>query len=179
MQKRAPQHRPADLALSLRGVTKRYPLYARPLDILLEALTGRARHQERTVLKNVSLDVGLGEVVGIIGANGAGKSTLLKLITGTLEPTAGSIAVNGRIAAILELGMGFNPGYTGRDNVIMSSVMRGMSEAKARQKLELGGRLQRACRCYRPAVPYVFEWDAGTVGLRRGHLGGSRHHHHR
>ena len=132
----APPAELADFAISVRGVCKAYRTYDQPLSFLVEVATGRKKHQEKEVLRDISLEIKRGEVVGIIGRNGAGKSTLLKMIAGTLTPTAGHIDVNGRVSAILELGTGFNAAYSGRDNVIMSGLMRGMSEAEVRQKFD-------------------------------------------
>jgi len=87
----------------------------------------RPRHQLHWVLKDVSFQVSPGEALGIIGVNGAGKSTLLKMITGTTQPTAGSIRLEGKVAALLELGMGFHPEFTGRQNAIMAGQLLGMS----------------------------------------------------
>jgi ABC-type polysaccharide/polyol phosphate transport system ATPase subunit len=111
-------------------------MYEKPRELLVEALTGRKRHREKAVLQDISFEVSRGEVVGVIGQNGAGKSTLLKIIAKTLKPSAGSADVNGRVAAILELGTGFNPNYTGRENVIMSGMLRGMTEGQVWAKLD-------------------------------------------
>jgi len=127
---------PLEVAICLDGVSKAYKLYDRPFSFLKEALTGRSYHRDKIVLSDISLTLQRGEILGIIGRNGAGKSTLLKLIAGTLAPSAGDIAVNGRVAAILELGTGFNPNYSGRDNVILSALMRGMSEEAVRRKFD-------------------------------------------
>jgi len=123
-------------AIRLEHVRKAYKLYDKSFSFLREVLTGRPCHREKPVLEDISLDIRRGEVVGIIGRNGAGKSTLLKLIAGTLAPTDGRITVDGRVSAILELGTGFNPAYSGRDNVIMSALMRGMSEAEVQRKFD-------------------------------------------
>jgi ABC-type polysaccharide/polyol phosphate transport system ATPase subunit len=124
------------LAISVRGVRKAYKIYDKPLSFLSEVITGQRAHREKEVLSDINIDVRRGEVVGIIGRNGAGKSTLLKMIAGTLAPSSGAIEVTGRVSAILELGTGFNPAYSGRDNVIMSALMRGMPEAEIRKKFD-------------------------------------------
>src|SRR5512147_2761138 len=87
---------------------------------------GEARHQLKWVLQDITFKVEPGEAVGIIGINGAGKSTLLKLITGTAQPTTGSVTMEGRVAALLELGMGFHPDFTGRQNAFMAGQLLGM-----------------------------------------------------
>jgi ABC-type polysaccharide/polyol phosphate transport system ATPase subunit len=122
--------------VSLQGVSKSYKLYDKPFAFLKEALTGRSYHRDKVVLTDISLTLRRGEILGIVGRNGAGKSTLLKIIAGTLSPTRGKVFVNGRVAAILELGTGFNPNYSGRDNVILSALMRGMSEQAIKKKFD-------------------------------------------
>jgi ABC-type polysaccharide/polyol phosphate transport system ATPase subunit len=124
------------VAICLDGVSKAYKLYDRPFDFFKEALTGRSYHRNKVVLSDISLTLRRGEILGIIGRNGAGKSTLLKIIAGTLAPTQGDVTVKGRVAAILELGTGFNPNYSGRDNVILSALMRGMSEEAVKRKFD-------------------------------------------
>ena len=123
-------------AIRVMRLSKSYKMYETPRDLLVEALTGRKRHRDKAVLENLDFSIARGEVVGVVGQNGAGKSTLLKMIAGTLTPTTGTIEVDGRIAAILELGTGFNPNYTGRENVILSGMLRGMTEEQVRGKLE-------------------------------------------
>lgn len=117
------------LALRVEDVSKQYRIYARPGDRLKETLTrGRLkRHREFWALKNVSFEVEAGTTTGIIGPNGCGKSTLLQIIAGTLEPTQGSVWREGRVAALLELGAGFDPEGTGVENVYMNSALMGLS----------------------------------------------------
>lgn len=128
--------RSREVAICLDDVSKAYKLYDRPFNFFKEALTGRSYHRDKVVLSDINLTLQRGEILGIVGRNGAGKSTLLKIIAGTLAPTHGAVTVNGRVAAILELGTGFNPNYSGRDNVILSALMRGMSEEAVRRKFD-------------------------------------------
>lgn len=126
-----------DIAIRVQGLSKCYGIYANPRDRLkqfilprLQRLIGQAPKQyfrEFWALKDVSFEIKKGETVGIIGRNGSGKSTLLQMICGTLSPTSGSIQTNGRIAALLELGSGFNPEFTGRENVYMNASVLGLS----------------------------------------------------
>jgi lipopolysaccharide transport system ATP-binding protein len=125
-----------DFALRVRGLSKAFAVYANPRDRLkqfvmprLQRLAGQAPrqyHQDFWALREVSFQVGRGETVGIIGRNGAGKSTLLQIISGTLSQSAGSVETRGRIAALLELGAGFNPEFTGRENVYMNGAILGL-----------------------------------------------------
>src|SRR5690606_19982573 len=107
--------------LSARGLGKCYQIYRRPQDRLKQAVwgnrVGRKYYRDFWALKDVSFDLMPGEGLGVIGRNGAGKSTLLQIIAGTLPPTEGEVRVRGRVAAMLELGSGFNPEFTGRENV--------------------------------------------------------------
>lgn len=127
---------PAPIAISVQGVCKAYRIYDKPARILSEVLLGQKNYHEKEILKGITFEIKTGEVVGIIGKNGAGKSTLLKLIAGTLAPSSGQIRIKGKVSAILELGTGFNAMYSGRDNVIMSAIMRGMTEQAILAKLD-------------------------------------------
>lgn len=126
-----------DIVIKVEGLSKCYQIYDQPRDRLkqfvvprLQGMIGQPPKQycrEFWALKDVSFEVKKGETVGIIGRNGSGKSTLLQMICGTLTPTSGSIQTNGRIAALLELGSGFNPEFTGRENVYMNASVLGLS----------------------------------------------------
>lgn len=124
----------SDIIISARNLTKTYRAYAHPLDRLLGGfIPGRAKRcKEFHALNDVSFDIKRGETVGIIGRNGSGKSTLLQLICGIRKPTNGTLQVNGRISALLELGAGFHPEFTGRENVFLQGAIQGMS----RQEME-------------------------------------------
>ncbi len=115
--------------LRVEDVSKQYRIYDRPGHRLSEMVTRGywKRHREFWALRNVSFEIEAGTTTGIIGPNGSGKSTLLQIITGTLEPTHGSIWHNGRVAALLELGAGFNPEFTGLENVFMNAALLGFS----------------------------------------------------
>lgn len=123
------------LALGIENVSKQYRIYNRPADRLTESLSrGRLRrHKEFWALQNISFEISAGTTVGIIGQNGCGKSTLLQIISGTLTPTHGQVWSQGRIAALLELGAGFDPEFTGVENVFMNASLMGFSRREAAQ----------------------------------------------
>src|SRR5262249_13314026 len=127
-----------EAAVRARGLHKAYRLYARPRDRLRELLLPRARPRHRAVvaLDDVSLVIPRGETVGVIGQNGSGKSTLLQVIAGTLTPTRGTCEVGGKVAALLELGAGFNPEFTGRENVVMNAAILGLSRAAIAERFD-------------------------------------------
>ena len=126
-----------DLAISVKGLKKMYKLYNKPSDRLLDAF-GLKKHnyKEHYALNGVDIDIKKGETIGIIGTNGSGKSTMLKIITGVLNPTEGSVKVNGRISALLELGAGFNMEYNGLENVYLNGTMMGFSKKEIDKRLD-------------------------------------------
>src|SRR5438128_11645237 len=136
-------------------LTKQYDIYPRPLDRLLEAITRRPRHTVFPALQDVTFEVERGETIGIVGQNGAGKSTLLKLLCSVTRPTSGTIEAYGTIASILELGTGFHPEFSGRDNAALNAAILGLSPADIKRKLpsilefsELGTFLDRPVKTY-------------------------------
>jgi lipopolysaccharide transport system ATP-binding protein len=124
--------------IEVRGLRKAYQIYASPRDRLrqLVALGGRKYYREHVALDGLSFDVGRGETLGVVGRNGAGKSTLLQLICGTLTPSAGKIVVRGRVAALLELGAGFNPEFTGRENIMVAGALYGLTREQIEQRFD-------------------------------------------
>ena len=128
-----------DALVRVEGVSKFYPRVHRPgerLRAFAALLAGRQSREGAEVLHDVNLDVYRGQSVGIIGENGAGKSTLLKVLTGVISPSRGSVEVNGRVAALLELGAGFQPEFSGIDNVRMKAALLGMSARQLDRKLD-------------------------------------------
>jgi ABC-type polysaccharide/polyol phosphate transport system ATPase subunit len=125
-----------DIAISVRNLTKTYRLFGHPGDRVKQFLSFGLKqyHREFTALEDVSFEIKKGETVGIIGRNGSGKSTLLQLVCGILKPTAGTVQVNGRVAALLELGAGFNPEFTGRENVYFQGALMGFTKAQMDEK---------------------------------------------
>ena len=128
------------------------------------------RHQKKWVLKDVSFTVEPGEAVGIIGVNGAGKSTLLKMITGTTQPTSGKIEITGRVAALLELGMGFHPEFTGRQNVYMSGQLLGLTVEEIAQLMpdieafaEIGDYIDQPVRVYSSGMQVRLAFSVATA----------------
>ncbi|WP_282201363.1 ABC transporter ATP-binding protein [Collibacillus ludicampi] len=124
--------------IDVKGVSKTYKLYENPIDRLKESIHPfkKKYHKEFHALKDISFQVKMGDTLGIIGRNGSGKSTLLKLITGILQPTSGTISVNGKIAALLELGAGFNLELTGIENIYLYGTIMGLSKQEIDKKLD-------------------------------------------
>lgn len=124
--------------IEIHDLVKTYKIYDKPIDRLKESLslTHKQYSREFHALNGVNLTVKKGENIGIIGTNGAGKSTLLKIITGVLSPTSGSVTVNGKISALLELGAGFNPEYTGLENIYLNGTMMGYTREEVDVKVE-------------------------------------------
>ncbi|QSZ40928.1 ATP-binding cassette domain-containing protein [Sulfurimonas aquatica] len=128
----------SNTAIKVNHLTKVYKLYNKPIDRLKESLhpLKKQYHKDFYALNDVSFEIKKGETVGIIGKNGAGKSTLLKIITGVLTPSSGHVYVNGRIASLLELGAGFNPEYTGIENIYLQGTLMGYMHDEMESKLE-------------------------------------------
>lgn len=127
-----------EYAVVLKKVSKIYKLYARPADRLKEALLGgrKSYHREFWALRDVDLLVPKGATVALIGTNGSGKSTLLQLVAGILEPSTGTLRVAGRVAALLELGAGFNPEHTGRENVYINGAILGIGHEEMKERMD-------------------------------------------
>lgn len=142
-------------AVRATDLTKSYRLYTRPIDRFLELLLPVPRHTVFPALQEVSFEIEEGETIGLIGQNGAGKSTLLKLLCGVTTPTSGRLEAHGNIASILELGTGFHPDFTGRDNAALNAAILGLSPGEVKRKLpailefsELGRFLDQPVKTY-------------------------------
>jgi ABC-type polysaccharide/polyol phosphate transport system ATPase subunit len=144
-----------EIAVRAVGLSKQYDLYTRPADRLIELITRIPRHTVFPALEDVTFEVERGETIGIIGQNGAGKSTLLKLLCNVTRPSSGTLETHGTIASILELGTGFHPEFSGRDNAALNAAILGLSPAEVRKRLpdilefsELGTFLERPVKTY-------------------------------
>ena len=129
-----------DAAIRIAGLDKTFPIYEKPHHRLFQMLSPKAHKarwfREFHALSNINLTIGRGETVGIVGRNGSGKSTLLQIICGTLMPTHGDVQVHGRVAALLELGSGFNPDFTGRENVYLNGTLLGLSKEQIDERFD-------------------------------------------
>jgi len=135
-----------EIAVRVESLGKRYELYRSPRSRLIQFLTSPTRKvfgiprrnyfKEYWALRDISLEIKRGESFGVVGRNGSGKSTLLQLITGTMEPTAGKVYTQGRIGALLELGSGFNPDFSGRENVFLNGMLLGMSREEIEERFD-------------------------------------------
>lgn len=141
--------------LRVKNLGKAFKRYPRKWGRAMEWLGMLGQHELKWVLRDISFDVAPGEAVGIIGVNGAGKSTLLKIITGTTKPTTGSVEAGGRVSALLELGIGFHPDFTGRQNVYTAAQLHGMSSGEISTKMreiedfaEIGDYIDQPVRTY-------------------------------
>ncbi len=123
-------------AIEVHGLTKKYQLYDRPFDRLREMIQRRPFHREFWALKGVDFTLARGHALGLVGVNGSGKSTILQIVAGTLQPTTGSVKVSGRVSALLELGSGFNPEFTGRENVYLNGAILGISRKEMERRFE-------------------------------------------
>jgi lipopolysaccharide transport system ATP-binding protein len=146
-----------EVAIRVRGVSKRYEVFDNQRSRMLHAFWPRYRDgvQEVWALRDVDFEVARGESVAVIGRNGGGKSTLLQILTGVLSPTGGEIQVNGRVSALLELGSGFNPEYSGRDNVVLNGLLLGLSREEILARFdeiaafaEIGDAMERPVKTY-------------------------------
>lgn len=147
----------SDIAISIKNIGKRYRVFDSQRSRLIHAVWPKYKKgmQEVWALKNISFEIKRGESVAIIGRNGAGKSTLLEILTGTLTPTTGDVKINGRVSALLELGSGFNPEYSGRDNVILNGLLLGLSKKAILSRFseiedfaEIGNAIDRPVKTY-------------------------------
>ncbi|CAH0263900.1 MULTISPECIES: ABC transporter ATP-binding protein [Pseudomonas] len=158
--------------INVTGLGKAYKQYPSRASRLAEWIIpwSRPRHKLKWVLEDLNFQVRPGEAVGIIGVNGAGKSTLLKMITGTTQPTAGSVEISGRVAALLELGMGFHPDFTGRQNAIMAGQLLGLSVSEVTELMpkieafaEIGDYIDQPVRLYSSGMQMRLAFSVATA----------------
>lgn len=148
---------PLECVITVQNVSKKFRLFSSDKERLIEALHPfrRRLHNEFWALRDVSFDVSRGQVIGIMGRNGSGKSTLLQIICSVMQPTVGEVRVNGRISALLELGAGFNPEFTGRDNVLLNGAILGLSRKEMLDRIsdieafaDIGGFFDQPMKVY-------------------------------
>ncbi|MES2262020.1 MAG: ABC transporter ATP-binding protein [Pseudomonadota bacterium] len=159
-------------SIHVQGLGKAYKQYPNRWSRLLEWLTPYAapRHRLKWVLRDINFSIAQGEAVGIIGVNGAGKSTLLKLITGTSQPSTGQVGLHGRVAALLELGMGFHPDFTGRQNALMAGQLIGLSVEEVQALMpeieafaEIGDYIDQPVRVYSSGMQVRLAFAVATA----------------
>ena len=160
------------IRVAVRSVAKKYKIYPHRWGRLLEWATGNryTAHTPDWALRDISFEVGDGECVGVIGMNGAGKSTLLKILTGTTQPTEGSVVVTGQVAALLELGLGMHPEFTGRQNAVLACQLMGLEQTVIDECLpwiqsfsELGEHMDQPVRTYSTGMQVRLAFSAATV----------------
>ena len=156
--------------ITISHIAKAYKRYPNKWSRILEWVTGREQHQKNWVLRDISFSVTAGEAIGIVGMNGAGKSTLLKIITGTTQPTKGTAQLQGRVAALLELGMGFHPDFTGRQNTFMAGQLLGLRTeevaacmAEIEAFAEIGDYIDRPVRTYSSGMQVRLAFSVATA----------------
>ncbi|MDO9023590.1 ABC transporter ATP-binding protein [Zwartia sp.] len=158
--------------IDVKGLSKSYRQYPSRWSRLFEWIVPFAgvRHTDKSILRNINFNLQQGEALGIIGVNGAGKSTLLKLITGTIQPTSGVVHVTGRVAALLELGIGFHPDFTGRQNVYMAAQLLGFSGAEIERLMpdieafaEIGDYIDEPVRVYSSGMQMRLAFSVATA----------------
>jgi lipopolysaccharide transport system ATP-binding protein len=157
-------------ALVVSSLGKAYKRYPGKWSRAAEWVSGESRHEKTWVLRDINFNISPGEAVGIVGINGAGKSTLLKIITGTTQPTTGSVSLQGRVAAMLELGMGFHPDFTGRQNAYIAGQLLGLSIKEIVSLMpsiedfaEIGDYLDRPVRLYSSGMQMRLAFSVATA----------------
>ncbi len=125
-----------DVLLKVDNLSKVFPIYRRPIDLLSETLTNKKRHEDYWALREISFELRKGDIMALVGANGAGKSTLVKILAGTLSKTAGNVQINGSVSAIIELGTSFQDEMTGRENIRTALLFAGVSEQNVSAKMD-------------------------------------------
>lgn len=156
-------------AIEVKAVSKDYRLYRKPSDRLREFFVRRPLHDHFQALKDIDFSISFGESVGIIGENGAGKSTLLKILARTLTPSRGQLDVNGRVAALLELGTGFHPEFTGRQNIYLNAALLGLEQSQITKKeaaiiefAELGAFIDQPIKTYSSGMTMRLAFSIAT-----------------
>jgi len=159
----------ASAVVAVRGLEKTYRVFSSPWERLWEALGGSQRHRPFRALENVSFELERGEALGVVGENGAGKSTLLKILAGVLEPSGGEVEVRGKVASILELGSGFHPEFTGRENLLLNAAILGLGRQETLAKLprildfsELGAAIDQPVKAYSTGMTMRLAFSIAT-----------------